>query len=652
MVLGIQRAIWRKRPLFNRLNRALDAVLSLAGVCSIVMILLLAAFVSFQAILRSGLNINITGLFDLSMYALLAFPFLTAAYTLREGKHIVVDVFTSLLPERASRGLDVGVYLVSLIFPIILGWKAGEWAYEAFGSGAMTIAVLVVPKGIFIAIIALGSLLLSLQIIRRLIHSIRFLASSEVPGQVASPGLRANPLVYISLVIVGVVICLILFNNWNAAASLVIVTLFLLFCGMPVFLTLGLIGCFGLYFLGGSTTLMLAPLAAYKAMFSFPLTCLPLFILGGMILERGKIVDRLFTFFELWSGRFSPSLLIATIASGGVFCAISGSSVAATAVIAAVALPLLISRGYSRRLSCGVVAGATVGTLIPPSISFVVYGVLTEESIGQLFMAAIIPGAVLFSFYFLYIIILSIVNKKALFEKGEIPSDVSAGQISWKDRFIALRDAAFGLLTPVIVLGGIYMGTFTPTEAGGVLVVYAIILCVFITRTLKWRDLLAATLRSAQISSMILCIIFSAYIFALVISQLQMAAGLVAWATATGLGAVGVLGLIFITLFILGMFIDAPPIKVMTLPLFYPLAMGVGINGLWLGVFYIINHEIGALTPPMGLNLFAIRGASGIPLGTIIRGVLPFILMMMLTLVVLYFFPQLVTWLPSTMFGD
>ena len=635
--------------MFKKLDRSFDTVLSGLGMCGVGIMMCLSAFVSFHAILRGGFNISMAGLFDLSLYALLIFPFITMAYTLRENKHIAVDVFTSRLSERARISLEGGVYLLSLIFPIILGWKAGEWAYEAFVSRAGMLATWSVPKGIFILIIAFGCFLLSLQIIRKLVHIIRLLTSSTVSEQVPYTGLRANPLVYMSLVIIGFIICLGLFKYWSPVGSIIILTLFLLFCGMPVFLTLGLVGCLGIYLMVGSTGLMQIPIIVFQSMFSFPLTCLPLFVLGGLILEQGKIVERIFVFFEVWAGRFTPSLLIAAIATGAVFCSISGSSVAATAVIGAIAIPALVSRGFRRSLSCGVVAGATVGTIIPPSVSFVVYGVITDESIAQLFMAGLIPGAVLFGFYFLFVTILSIVNKKSLFENGEIPSHISTRQISWKERFIALRNAAPGLLTPVIVLGGIYAGIFTPTEAAGILVVLGIIICAFITRTLKWRDMLRATLQSAQFSSMILCLMFGAHIFSSLVVQLRLVSGLGAWVESMGLGANGVLGLMFIVIFILGMFVNATPILVMTAPIFYPMAMAVGIDGLWLGVFYILCLEMSGFTPPVGMMLFAIRGVTDIPLGTIMKGCFPFILIIALTLVILFIFPQLVTWLPSTM---
>ena len=331
-----------------------------------------------------------------------------------------------------------------------------------------------------------------------------------------------------------------------------------------------------------------------------------------------------------------------------LFCAMIGSSVATTAVLAGVSLPLLLRRGFSKDISCGTVAAASVGTLIPPSIGIVVFAVITGESIAELFIAAIIPSVILFGLYFVYIIVLSTVNKKLLFEKRQIPSQMSFEQITRKNIFSSFKVAIWGILPPIIILGGIYLGVYTPTEAAAVLVVYSIIVSVLVKR-IKWQDLARTILVSTLTSTMILCIIFSAKIFALVTSQLQISANLVAYAKTTGMGAEAVVGMLAIILIILGLFLDAASIFVTTIPIFFALTQSVGINPLWLCIFYIIVTEVGLLTPPVGLNLFIIRRVSAIPLSKFVKGALPFLLLMILTEVIIFLFPQLVTWLPNTM---
>ncbi|MFC1971617.1 TRAP transporter small permease subunit, partial [Chloroflexota bacterium] len=283
--------------MFQRLNWLFDKALSGTSGLGMVLLILLSIFVAMQAILRTVFNTNIVGMFDLSMFALLIFPFLTMAYTEREDGHIIVDVWVNRLSERARNGLTVGVYIISILFPFVFGWQALQLSLESFAHGVDTYSVLIIPKGIFWSTISGGSFLLGLVILRKLFRYIRVAAGPPASGQAASRGIRNNPLAYILLVVVGVVVGVILFNYWHPAVILVIITLFLLFCGMPVYLILATVGMFGLFFAIGPKALIQAPMVAYSSMFSFELTASPLFILGGVILERGGIVRRLFRFF-------------------------------------------------------------------------------------------------------------------------------------------------------------------------------------------------------------------------------------------------------------------------------------------------------------------------------------------------------------------
>jgi len=636
--------------LFKSVDTVFDRVLSGTAVVAIVLLLMLAFFVTIQVFARYVLNIHIRGLFVYAQSALIIFPLLVAAYTLRKGEHVSADFLISHLSERAKAGLAIPVFLASLIFTVTLAWYTGQWAALQFAIGATKISeqlIIPVPMGVLGASMSFGCLLLTIEIIRQIVFNIRFLSSHE--RRTTSLGLRDNPWPWISVFVIAIVISGALLIYGNPVVAIAFLTVVILFSGMPIFLALGLSGAAGLYFFVGTAGLLQMPITAFQSMNSFALTALPLFIVGGLILEGAQVVAKVFKFFQLFAGRFTASPLLVVIAVGGFFCAVSGSTIAATAVVAAVAMPILIGQGYRKSLSSGVVAGSTVGTLIPPSIGFIIYGVITGESIAQLFFGGLVPAVVLFSLYIVYIITRATVSKESLFEKGQVPSQISFQRISWKDKLSALKDASWGLITPVFVLGGIYAGVFTPTEAAAVMVVYAIVVCIFVTRTLTWRGLLASLRRSCFIAAMILCIIITALILAAVVSQLRIGPNLVAFAQGAGLGEIEVLGLIFLTLFILGMFINASSVMVITLPVFFPLTLAVGINPLWLGVFYIIVLESGCLTPPVGVNLFAISGVSRIPLWTVVAGSWPFVGMMLLTVVIIYLFPELVTWLPSTM---
>jgi tripartite ATP-independent transporter DctM subunit len=631
------------------IDRFIDKVLSGMGVAAIFMMLILAAFIVAQVFSRFILRVHILGLFDLSVYCLIAFTFLIPAYTLAKQEHVTVDVLVEQFPETIRGSLDIGVYLVSFLFPLLLGWYAWQWAHACFSRGVLTVAGLPIPKGILISSIPVGCIFLSLQIIKIFVKNISVSYGYVRTQRVSGKQLKDNPVIAPLIFLTGIIICLAMLKYMNSALCLAILVLFLLFSGMPVFIALGLSGAAGLYFLIDPATMPQVATMAYKAVDKFSLTCLPLFVLAGIIFERGKVLDKVFLLLEMFTGRFVSASLVSTILIGGFFCAVTGSSVGATGAIAAVMLPLLLGRGYSKSLSSGTIAGSTIGLIIPPSMAYILYGVITGESIAQLFMAGIGPGALLFGFYILYVVVRGLVSKRSLFEKGMVPSEIALQKVSWNDRLVALRMASWGLFTPIFVLGGIYLGVFTPTEAAAVMVVYAIVVCVFIMRTLSWRDVIESSLRGAEISSMILCIIAGAMILGAVVSQLRIAVNLASFVQQAGFSAEAILAFIFLTLFILGMFLDGASIMVITLPIFYPLARAVGINSVWFGVFYTLSIEIGLLTPPVGLNLFVIKGISGLSLATVIKGTAPFLFIMAFSLLLMCLYPQLVLWLPSTM---
>jgi C4-dicarboxylate transporter DctM subunit len=626
--------------IIRTIDKGIDWALSIAGQLTSVFLIFIALFVFANVVSRLA-GQPLPWLFDVTCFSLVAFTFLGAGYGLREGVQVRVEAFTRHLSEATKTFLDIFVYAISVGFFVILGWTGWEWVYDSFVFGlTTTTAVLKFPKWIIISVIPLGSLFLSFQCLRILISSIHHLlrGAPNVPSQ----RLLDKPLTVFCLLIIALILGAVLLVYVHPLAGIFFFLLTFLFAGMPVAFALGTMGCLGIYFLFGVQQFAQIPITAFQAVNSWPLTAAPLFILGGMLMSESEAAERIFEFVELWFRRIPSPLLVATIISGGVFCAITGSSVAATATMAAICLPILFERGYDKPLSCGAVAGSTVGTLIPPSAGFILYGVVVDESIGQLFMAGIMPAAILFLFYILYVCFRSIITRE---EPKQLPQATTS-----KGKFVAFKSAVWGLIAPIIVLGGIYFGIFTPTEAGSVLVVYALIIGIFIYRTLRWRELKRAALGTVSISLMVMSIVSFASIYSSLVAQHQVIKDITAAIEAVNLSAAGFLLIVFLILLFLGMFLEAVAIMLLTLPLTYPIAMTLGINSLWFGVFYIINTEIGLLTPPVGLNLFVIKGVVSEELGTIIRGTIPFILLMLLTLLIMYFFPQIATWIPGTMF--
>ncbi|MFC1871732.1 TRAP transporter large permease subunit [Chloroflexota bacterium] len=623
-------------------NWGLDRILDGTGFLGIALMITLSLFVSLVMMSRHVLALNIPHFFDASMYVLIIFPLTTAAYTLRAEKHIVIDVFVSRLSERAQAALRIIAYLAVLIFVFVFAWQGIKWWLTLFSTGLLTFGVWQVPQWILVGLIIFGVLLLIPMIIRIVAKDYRVFVSDKASGTISQGFL------FIAIFIIGFAGAIYLFIQGSNVAAILLLLAVVLFAGVPVFLALGIMGTVGLYFALGLGGLVQIPHHLFGKLNSFPLTCLPLFVFAGMVMERGKLVDDLFKFVEVWVGHFTPAIPVVTIIVGMLICSLTGSPTAATAMLAATALPVLINRGYKKSLGAGLIAGSGAGALIPPSIGYVVYCVLVEESIAELFIASIIPAIILFGLMIVYILVLNVFNKKALFEGGVIPPR-STERVSWRQKFVVTGRVIPTLFAPVLVMGTIYTGIFTPTESAAALLVYSIILTVLFKRTLNLRGLYQACSQGTVTSSMILSIIAVAFIFAAAISQLGVVTAIQDFGNALGLGAIGVLSFMFLALLILGMVMNAGSIKVITLPIFYPMAMAVGINPIWLGVFYEINNELGSLTPPFGMDFFVIKSVVGLPYGTVLKGVLPFILLYVLTMAIITVFPETALWLPSTM---
>lgn len=619
------------------LEKTIDFVVIKSGQFASILLVAISIFVFINVISRF-VGVPLPWLFELTCFSLVILAFSGAAYALKEDKHVKVDFVRAHFSEEVNSILDIYVYIFSIVFFIILGWQGWLWAYDNFIFGVKsTTSVIKFPQWIFIIFIPLGCLLLCLQSLKILSSLIPYIINASRTDRQ-----KQKKILVASLLIFAVFLAVVLFTKYiHMAIGTFFLLLLLLFSGTPIAFVMGIAGCFGLYQMFGPLQLCQAPILAFNLLNSFPLTSLPLFVFGGMIMSEARVAERVFNFVELWFRAVPAPLLVATIISGGIFCSLTGSSIASTAAMSVLCLPVLFEKGYNKELSCGAVAGSTVGTLIPPSSIFILYGIMVGESIGQLFMAGVGPGLVLFSLYIIYVTIRSIITKEQV--------RPSIKQATFKDKLSALKSGILGLIAPVIVLGGIYTGIFTPTEAGACLVVYGLMVGVFFMRTLKLKELKKCIIEGTNISLMILFIMACAIIYASVVSQSQYLQNLILFCEEINLSGAQFLIIMFFLILVLGMFIEGISMLLITLPLTYPLAMKLGINSIWFGVFYIINMEIALLTPPVGLNLFVIRGVTKIPLSRIAIGTIPFLLLMVLTLILIYFFPQVALWLPKTM---
>jgi C4-dicarboxylate transporter DctM subunit len=454
-----------------------------------------------------------------------------------------------------------------------------------------------------------------------------------------------NPVILIPIIIVLLGIGVILFNSGGAyqVTGLILVMLTLFATGTPIFLVLAIVGSFGLFCLLGGTlsSQIQVALQAYRALDSFTLEAIPLFIMGASLFATTRLTDGLFNIAKSWLSFLPANLLMATITCCAIFAAITGSSVANAATIALVAIPPMLAANYEKEMALGsVAAGGTLGILIPPSLSFILIGEITQTSVGQLFIAGIIPGI------FISLVFMGYIYLKTYKNPRYKPTTV----YTWKDRFHLLKEGGPVLLAPVIILGGIYSGLTTPTEAAAVTVIYAIFLGL-VTKKLNRQNLLVTLRDSTKSAIMILMIIAGAMILGSVVTLLRIPHNFSVLIVESGIPAWGVIVFMNLLLLILGMFLECASITLITVPIFYPTILALGFDPLWFGVIFTINMELALVTPPVGLNLYIIQGITGEKMETVVRGVFPFIILLALSLIVVALIVPMSTWLPSMMIG-
>ncbi len=413
--------------------------------------------------------------------------------------------------------------------------------------------------------------------------------------------------------------------------------LLLLVMGLPVAFSLGMAGVAGmLLFMGGDGALAQLPIIGYKSLDDFVLTAVPLYILMSQILLTGKVGNDLFELANKWLRHLPGGLGIATVMACAVFAAITGSSVACAVTIGAIAIPEMLSRGYERSLVLGAVAaGGTLGILIPPSIPMILYGAITDESIGKLFMSGVVPGAILTVMFIMIVV----------YKSRNLPLEAAA---SWEERISALKKSFWGLMLPVIVVGGIYTGIFTPTEAAGIGTVYSLIITFFIYRTLSLKDMPEILEDTIKTTCMIFAIMIGASLFGFVLTILDAPQALTNFVVDMQTNRWVIFVAINILLLFLGCILESVSIIFITLPILFPLIMRLGFDPIWFNVVMLINLELALITPPVGMNLFVLQGISpDSKMTQIIKGVIPFGIVMALEILLLCFFPQIATWLPN-----
>jgi C4-dicarboxylate transporter, DctM subunit len=410
--------------------------------------------------------------------------------------------------------------------------------------------------------------------------------------------------------------------------------------GLPIAMALGLSSILTVLIFENDTLASLA-LAFFQTMDQFTLLAIPFFILAANFLTTGGVARRMINFAISAVGHLPGGLAIASVLACMLFAAVSGSSPATVVAIGSIVIAGMVRAGYTQAFATGVIVNAgTLGILIPPSIVMVVYAAATETSVGRLFMAGVIPGILLGTALMVAIYIAARIKK--------LPRQPKA---PWSERLGLFREAMWGLLLIFIVMGGIYGGVFTPTEAAAVAAMYAFVAAVFIYRDLHITDVPQVLLDSARVSVMLMFIICNAFLFGHVLTTSQIPQGIAEMVAAANMAPWHFLLIVNIILLVAGNFMDPSAIVLITAPILFPTAQKLGIDPIHLGVIYVVNMEIGLVTPPVGLNLFVASGITGMTLAEVIHAAIGWLMILLGFLVVVTYIPEISLYLPNLLFG-
>ncbi|MCF8479325.1 MAG: TRAP transporter large permease subunit [Rhodospirillum sp.] len=670
-------------PASHPIVRGIDTGTQFSEIAGVAVLLIMTAIVCYEVISRFVFNAPTIWVTEISTYLFVALVFLGLAVAQRAGGHIQVEILISTLAEPRRERLEAVGQWVGLLFIAVAGWRMArfnfsEWVYDTRDWG-----LLATPQWIPELPVTLGYLLFIAAVLRDL-----FLARPpEKPWRAwATPVIAGVAL--LALVLMGdkdvwlvrgaldagtVILCIGVFLAalaWNGpsvalpvlviylalgvafemahgasafwmGATLVGALLMLLVLGVRVALAMGVVGMVALYILMPQPQLPILADRSWTSVNTFTLTAIPTFVLMGSLLVRSGVTTELFDALIRWFGRTPGGLAHATVGASAVFAAVSGSSLATAATLGSVTAPEMVRRGYSRRLSYGVVAaGATLGILIPPSIAMIIYGNVVGAPITVLFMAGVVPGLVLAALF------MATAFFWALVVPGSTPKERAYGL---GEKMHALLGIFPFLFLITAVLGSLYLGIATPTEAGAVGAAAALLLCLQ-RRALTLKGLYEVAVETVKVTAFLMLLVVGASIFSWVFDFLRLPRAAVEAVTEAQLAPWMVMLLIGLVYLALGTIIESISMMLMTLSVTFPIVVALGFDPIWFGVVLVLLIEIGLITPPVGIVLFILRGLSdGVPLKAIVMGVLPFIGVMLAFIVLLYAVPEIATWLPAQM---
>jgi C4-dicarboxylate transporter DctM subunit len=425
----------------------------------------------------------------------------------------------------------------------------------------------------------------------------------------------------------------------NSLALFVLLFAFM-FLGMPISIALGLSSLLTIMMFAQDSLASLA-IKLFETSEHYTLMAIPYFILGGALMSTGGVAKRLIRFATACVGHIRGGLAISAVLACTFFAAVSGSSPATVVAIGSIMIAGMVKSGYTQKFAAGVMANAgTLGILMPPSIVMVVYAAVTELSVGRLFLAGILPA-----------LLLALVLMVAIYVRARIENLPAQPKASMTEVLASGRDAIPGFLLLVIIMGGIYGGVFTPTEAAAVAALYAVVVSLFVYKDLKLKDLPHTFVEASKTTVMLMFIIGNAMLFAHVLTTERIPQIIAEQIVAFGMEPWQFLIVVNIILLIAGNFMEPTAIILILAPIFFPIATQLGIDPIHLGIIMVVNMEIGMITPPVGLNLFVTSGITGMPLMAVVRAAMPWLSLLLIFLVVITYVPTISTFLPDLLMG-
>lgn len=615
---GIEKRI---KPIAKYINAA-------GAFTSLLMVILVTAHVLSRAIFNKPL----IGMVEIEELMIVLLVFCGIAHTQITGNHISVDFVTVRLPKRIKDLIDVATSLLTTIFLFALSWQSLAQSKNQMMNGTATFDLQIKLYWVM-WIVAAGFFIFGLSTLTS------FLKISHKTIQSGSPVSTGFAIVFaITLAVIpflGIELDIVVGQYFGIIALLIF-----LFSGMLIGAALGFLGFVGMALLfGPEAGFGLLKTVPYSMTAAYSLCVIPFFILMGELCFQAGLSEKLYKAAYYWVGRFRGGLSMATVLACGAFSAVSGSSLATAATMGAVSLPEMKRYKYADTLATGsIAAGGTIGILIPPSVVLIIYGILTEVSIAELFFAGIIPGLISLVFYIIVIIIWTRINPKV---------GPAGPKFSMTKKVNSLKDTWEVVCLFALIMGGIYSGLFTPTEAGAIGATGALALGL-VRRRINGKNLYEALLATGKTTSMVFMIIIGTAIYGYFLTSTQLPMQIAMYATELPVAPVVVVGLIIFICFCLGCVMGTMPLVFITVPIFAPVVESLGYNLIWFGVIVVVISEIGMITPPVGINVYIMKGlAKDVPLSTIFRGIFPFLIADFARLITLIAFPALSLFLPE-----